>query len=184
MRILISSLAALSLASLTACGSADPANPAASEAADTAEGSLGGAIAAVPGMATLSGLLTSTGLNGVFDGQGGYTVLAPNDAAFQALGEKAALLGQPDQKAAAAAVIRGHMLPGALSVEDIAKAVDAAGGKPVSMKTLAGGTVNFTKDGSDIVVSAEGGGKAKLSGTTVKAGNNAALPIDAVLLTQ
>ena len=80
-----------------------------------------------------------------------------------------------------AAVLRGHVLPGMLTTGDIAKAIDANGGKAVSMRTMGTGTVNFARNGPDLTVTADDGSSAKLSGAGMSASNGAVLPIDAVL---
>lgn len=181
MRLFAASLAALGLIALSACDRAANSDPAASGNVADSGGSLPSALSAVPSMSRVSALLGSTGLTSIFDGTGGYTLLAPSDAAFTALGEKGALLDQPEQQAASAAILRAHLVPGTLSADDIGKAIDASGGQAVSMRTLGGGTVRFTRDGAEILVSGASGSKAILAGSTIRAGNNAALPIDAVL---
>lgn len=182
MRIFATTLAAVSLAALSACGSNDtPAAAASGAAAAENTGAMTSALDGAAEMKTLSGALKSTGLAGVLEGPGGYTLLAPTDTAFAALGDKAKLLSQPDQQAALAAILRNHMLPGALDTQDIAKAIDGAGGKPVTMRTLGSGTVTFAKDGDSIVVTGDGGAKAKVGASAIKAGNNSALPLDTVL---
>jgi uncharacterized surface protein with fasciclin (FAS1) repeats len=130
---------------------------------------------------TFNADLKSTGLNGVFSGKGDYTLLAPTETAFAALGEKGAELKAPDQKAVLAAVLRSHVVPGTLTTADIDKAIDANGGKAISMRTMGKGSVKFARSGSQLTVTADDGSSAKLAAAGLSAKNGTVLPIDAVL---
>lgn len=174
-------LAAAALLALSACSKPAASNDPASTAATKSDKSLTEVIGGDSQFKTLAAGLKSTGLDGVFSGKGDYTLLAPTETAFTALGDKAAGLTAPDQQAMLAAVLRGHVLPGMLTTGDIAKAIDANGGKAVSMRTMGTGTVNFARNGPDLTVTADDGSSAKLSGAGMSASNGAVLPIDAVL---
>ena len=174
-------LAAAALLALPACSkTADGANAVSTEAVKS-EKSLGDVIGGEGQFKTLAAALKSTGLDGVFTGKGDYTVLAPTDTAFTGLGDKAAELTAPEQKAALAAVLRSHVVPGMLTIADIDKAIEANGGKPISMRTMGTGSVSFARSGTGLTVSADDGATAKLSGEGMSASNGAVLPIDAVL---
>ena len=108
-------------------------------------------------------------------------MLAPTDGAFAALGDKGKALSEPEQKPALAAVLRDHIVPGTLTPEDISKAIDAAGGKPVKMRTVGEGTLSFAKDGEAITVTAADGSTARIEGKAIAANNGVALPISGVL---
>lgn len=168
------------LLALPACGQ-DASTPDKSEAAKPQSKALSAAIADSADLKTLSGALASTGISAVFDGKASYTVLAPTDGAFAALGDKGKALSQPEEKPALAAVLRDHIVPGTLTREDIAKAIEASGGKPVKMRTVGEGTVSFAKSGDDITVTGADGSTAKIEGAAIAANNGVALPISAVL---
>ncbi|MGH6786241.1 MAG: fasciclin domain-containing protein [Novosphingobium sp.] len=168
------------LLALSACGQ-DAAAPDQADAAKPGDKALAAAIADSGELKTLSGALASTGLAAVFDGKASYTVLAPTDGAFAALGDKGKALGEPEQKPALAAVLRDHIVPGTLTPEDIAKAIEASGGKPVKMRTVGEGTVSFAKDGEAITVTAADGSTARIEGAAIAANNGVALPISGVL---
>lgn len=129
-------------------------------------------------LSVVSNGLKDTGLAQVFDGSASYTILAPNDAAFKAIADQN--LGAPENKAMLAEVLRDHILPGALSEADIAKAIQTSG-KPVEMTTMGDTTVKFSIDGDKLTVTGPDGKAAHLAGEPVLATNGAALPIDAVL---
>lgn len=132
-------------------------------------------------LSKVSAALKSTGLAGIFANAGSYTLLAPTDAAFATLGDKAKALESEQDRAALTAVVRDHLVPGYLTREDIAKAIDANAGKPVKMSTLGSGELSFAKAGDAITVTAKDGSSGRLSGDAVGAGPSIALPIDAVL---
>ena len=115
------------LMGVSGCGkSAD--EPAATASAGPAAATLTAAIGDAPGMGTLAAALKGTGLNTVFDGSAPYTLLAPDDDAFGALGDAAATLKAPENGAAMAAVIKAHVLPGYMTVADIDAALKNAAG--------------------------------------------------------
>ncbi len=174
-------LAALSLFALGACNSAEESQsdePELTGASDT----LAGAISADSSLSTVSDALGETGLAQVFDGAGSYTLLAPNDAAFDALGEVGDDLRDPAQKAVLAAILRDHVLPGYMTPKDIASAIDAKGGS-VDVKTMGNHTLTFSKSGDTITVTGEDGSHAEIAGEAVTASNGVAIPLNAVLKT-
>ena len=181
MKHIIHLLAAGAVLALPACSKPAASGDAAATEAAKSDKSLGDVIGGDGQLKTLAASLKSTGLDGVFTGKGDYTVLAPTDAAFTALGAKAGELSAPDQKAALAAVLRSHVVPGMLTTADIGKAIDANGGKPISMRTMGTGSVKFARSGAGLTVTADDGAAANLSGEGMSASNGAVLPLDAVL---
>ncbi|MBB3988976.1 fasciclin domain-containing protein [Croceicoccus naphthovorans] len=125
-----------------------------------------------------SAALKDSGLAQVFDGTASYTLLAPTDEAFDKIASEG--LDKPENKALLAEVLRDHVLPGALSESDIAKAIESNGGK-VEMTTMGDTTVTFAMDGDTLTVSGPDGASARVVGEPVLASNGAAMPIDTVL---
>ena len=80
-------LAALILvaAPLAACGD-KRGEPATATAAAPSSATLGEALKDQDGMGKLAAVVTASGLDGVLDGKGPYTVFAPSDAALDATG--------------------------------------------------------------------------------------------------
>lgn len=128
----------------------------------------------------LAAALTDTQLAPVFDGKGVYTLLAPDDAAFAALGAKAEALSGQDRRPLMIAVLRAHILPGQITPQSIEQAIARKKG-PVEMRTMAGGTVRFSKGERGLTVSS-GDSSAALATVTHAASNGAVLPVDQVLL--
>lgn len=138
------------------------------------------AIADAESLSTVARALGDVGLAQVFDGAGSYTIFAPNDEAFAALGETREALTEPDQRAAIAAVLRDHIVPGYLTPSDIEAAIDSQGGT-VRAETMGDQTLRFTRDGEGIRVTSEDGSTAMIAGDALKAGNGVAIPLDGVL---
>lgn len=174
-------LGAALLVGLSACGSGseEGSSP---PAAKPADGTLASALSGAPGLTAISTALKATGLANVFDGAASYTLLAPDDDAFGALGAAGAHLQQPENSAAMAAILRDHILPGYLTVADIDAALKAAGGKPVTIKTMGDSEVSFVREGEEMIVSTPDGARAKVAGSGLNAANGVVIPLDAVLL--
>ena len=158
---------------------ADATAPAETPSADT----LATAIAGDKQLGKLAAALRETGLATVLDGAGAYTIVAPRDAAFGANPAKVAAIMEPANRAALVALLRAHIVPGFLTPEDIGKAIDAAPGKPVTMRTMGDGMLTFTRSGSGIVVTAPGGAHAVLGAPALRASNGVAIPVDGLLRT-
>ena len=127
-------------------------------------------------LSTLAGVIEKAGLGTVLEGVGPYTVLAPVNAAFT--GDVA----EQADAAAAAAMIRAHILPGAVTRADIGKALDADADGKVEMRTMDDGLVTFSRDGTTIVATGPGGATARLTGEETAATNGVAQPIDGLLV--
>jgi uncharacterized surface protein with fasciclin (FAS1) repeats len=145
-----------------------------------ANGTVAATVADLPEHRRLAVALSDTRLAPVLDGKGVYTLLAPNDAAFTALGDRGTTLGDAQHRPLMIAVLRAHLLPGEVTPDSIEKAIAREKG-PVEMRTMAGGTVRFSKGERGIVVG-NGESEAVLTGTARTASNGAVLPIDEVLL--
>lgn len=176
----LAAAASVALFVLSGCGETSTAD-APEAAAESSNATLAGAISGAAGLSTVSSALKGSGLAAVFDGAAPYTVLAPTDDAFGALGEAGATLKTPENSAAMAAILREHILPGVVTVADIETAVTNAKGEPVKMKTMAGGELSFSRTGEDLTVTAPDGSSAKLDGKPLSATNGVVIPIDAVL---
>ena len=171
-------LAPLMMLSLAACGGeADKAGG--GTAAAPASGTLSGAISDVGDLDTLEGVVKNAGLFEVLDGKGPYTVFAPANAALGAAGGD---LSNPAMKAQSAALLRVHIVPGALTRADILAAIDRNGGKGVQMLNMADGLLTFSKDGEAVVVTAADGATARLTGAETVVTNGVVQPVDGVLV--
>lgn len=167
--------AALALAAMTACSDQSEQTD-----APMAEGeSLAAIIADDAETSAMAAALDRTGLAGVFDGPGGYTVLVPVNAALDPI---AAGNGDDGNNAVVAAILREHILPGQLDLAAISEAIDANDGK-VAVSTVGKDEVVLTRDGDVITARlADGDRTARLTGTERQGPNGGVLMIDRLLV--
>lgn len=170
--------AALAALALAGCNPA-PEAEADPRAAEPSSRTLASELESAGGLDRLEALVGVSGLEQVLEGVGPYTVLAPVDDAFS--GAPSFEFRDEAQKAQAAALLRAHMLPGAVTRADVATALDRAGGK-VEMRTLDGGLIAFSREGENVVATTVDGARAVLLGDQVLASNGVIQPIDGVLL--
>ena len=175
----LAAFAALALLALPACSADETADQADVESEPT-DDTLAAAISDADGLTVVASALGDSGLAQVFDGAGSYTIFAPNDAAFEALGETGAALREPGQSAAMAAVLRDHIVPGYLTPADIESAIEAQGGA-VKVETMGDHALTFTRVDDGIRVTSEDGSAAMLTGDALKARNGVAIALDGVL---
>lgn len=164
---------------LSACNPAGDADKAGAETPAASSRNLADSIAANGDLDSLEALVGAAGLETVLEGVGPYTVFAPADAALQTAG-LTGLAGE-ETRAQGVALLRAHIVPGALTRRDILAAIDANSAGKVEMRTMADGLLSFSKDGDTVVVTAPGGGTARLSGSETVASNGVLQPIDGVL---
>ena len=170
-------LAAAALA-LNGCARDDAAEDAKAEASNE---TLAALITEADGLSTVAGVIGDAGLAHVFDGAASYTLLAPQDSAFETLGEAGEELRSTEERPAMVAILRDHIVPGYLTPQDIAKAVEADDDGSVEMRTMGGHVVNFTGEGDAITVTAEDGATARFAGEALLGSNGVAIPLDGVL---
>lgn len=133
------------------------------------------------GMQTVAEALKETGLSSVFDGNGSYTLLAPDDATFTALGDAGKSLTGGDDNAALAALLKEHMLPGYVTPQDIDSAIANSDGGSVELPSMAGDKLTFTKSGDTITVTAPDGSTATIDGAAMAGGESVAIPVSGLL---
>lgn len=168
---------------LAGCSGKSPSADASSEVAGVTPASetLPEVLDDADGMQTMAEALKTTGIEGVFNDKGSYTLLAPDDDAFDALGDKAKALTEAKDHAALAALVRDHMLTGYMTPEDISAAITSSKTGKVAMPTLGGGSVTFTRTGDAITVTAADGSQAVIEDNPVAGGASIAIPVSGVL---
>lgn len=171
----MTALAAATLVLLPACSeSADEEDVAVEE---TTHDTLATLVGDDDNLSTLSDLLGDAGLQDVFDGSVPYTLFAPTDEAFAAFDLP---MEGDDLRAARVAVVREHIVPGYLTLEDIGAAIESAGGS-VEMQTMGSGTLTFTQGEDGLVITSADGAEARVNGTVTSGENGTLFPIDTVL---
>ena len=131
--------------------------------------------------ATLVKAVKAAGLEKTLSGAEAYTLFAPTEAAFGKLpaGAVDGLLA-PDQKGQLTALLIGHIVPGTVTSEDLARAVERGKGK-AKLATMGGATLSIARDGDALVVTDAKGGQARLVGSDGVASNGVVHGIDGVL---
>ncbi|ANU08576.1 fasciclin domain-containing protein [Paraurantiacibacter namhicola] len=123
----------------------------------------------------LASALEESGIASAFDAAASYTVLAPSDEAFEALASGEV----PLDAAQKAAIVRGHIVPGYLTLADIGAALDSSGGE-VSIAAMDGNDLTFTRLDDGIEVSSTDG-QAAMLGSESLGENGVVITIDGVL---
>ncbi len=176
--------AAATVAALLLLSACDrPADKAATPTENAAKAAGGDTIASGLGDASkFEAAAKAVGLDATLAGPGPYTVLVPSDAAFDKLPAGALdTLMKPESRADLTGILSYHILPGTMLAADIAKAIDAGGGK-AEIATMGGGTLTATKDGDKIVFTDGAGTKATVSQADTKRSNGVVHMIDSVLM--
>lgn len=172
---------ALGIATLgiTAC-SQEPVEPG-TTSEDQTDSTIADILGGAGELSTVAKALDDAGLDEVFDGPGSYTILAPNDAAFEALGEAGAELLTEENRPVMIAILREHVVPGHLTIEAINEAIEQNGG-PVEMRTVGGGLVTFSAQPDGLGVSGEDGETIEVSSGAMAGSNGVIMPVDGLLV--
>lgn len=171
-------LAGASALALTACNGETADSETATEAgAEVSTETLSALIADGENLDTVKDLMNDAGLADAFDGNAPYTVFAPTDDALASLGEDF----QGEQaRPAMLAVLREHIVPGYLTLEDIGNAIDQGEGS-VEMQTMGEGKLTFTRQGEAIMVAPSGGSSSATLTNAMQGANGVVYAVDTVL---
>ena len=129
---------------------------------------------------TLAGAVKAAGLTETLSGAQPYTVFAPTEAAFAKLPGGAGGLLAPEAKGQLAALLTGHIVPGAVTAADLGRAIDRGKGK-AELATVGGSNLSFSRDGDAILVTDGAGGQARLTRTDQLQSNGVVHDVDGVL---
>ncbi len=191
------SLIAVGLASLLgACASMGSKSPSASMSDNKADTKMVGGAAMYPSKdivdnavnskdhTTLVAAVKAAGLVETLKSPGPFTVFAPTNEAFSALpaGTVDTLL-KPENKATLTKVLTYHVVSGRVDSAALAEQIRAGGGR-ASLKTVSGGTLVASMSGSNVVITDEKGGSAKVTIADVYQSNGVIHVVDKVLLPQ
>jgi uncharacterized surface protein with fasciclin (FAS1) repeats len=131
---------------------------------------------------TLVAAVKAAGLVDTLSGPGPFTVLAPTNAAFDALpaGTVATLL-KPENKATLTKILTCHVIAGNVMAAAIMSMVKADGGSHTAT-TVGGCKVTFSSAGGKVYVTDEKGNKARVTIANVRQSNGVIHVINKVLL--
>ena len=122
----------------------------------------------------------AAGLDQTLAGAGPYTVLVPDDAAFDKA-PSGTLDSKPENRGQLTGVITNLFLQGTVMAADIEKAIDTGKGKAL-LATMGGGTLTATKEGGKIVLTDAKGNKATVTKADDTFSNGVVHHLDAVLM--
>lgn len=131
---------------------------------------------------TLVAAVKAAGLVDTLEGPGPFTVFAPNNRAFAALpaGTVEGLL-KPSEKGTLTSILTYHVVPGALTTEELKQKAMAMGGR-YSVKTVNGEDLTFSVDKSTLFVADAKGDIARVTIPDVMQSNGVIHGIDTVLM--
>ena len=131
---------------------------------------------------TLVAAVKAAGLVDTLKGAGPFTVFAPTNEAFGKLpaGAVDGLL-KPEAKSTLAKVLTYHVVPGKLGSKEIAAMIKKGKGT-ATLKTVAGGTLTASMQGTDLVLKDEKGGTSKVTVPNVYQKNGVIHVVDSVVM--
>lgn len=155
---------------------------AATASESTANETLTASITEAEGLSTVASVITDANIARVFDGASAYTVLAPTDDAFAALGDGAEQLTPDGDAAPMIALLRNHIVTGHLRPADLRAALEQEEDGEVEMASVGSAPVTFVLDGDTILARGPDGTQARLLiDQAVESNNGVLIPIDGIL---
>jgi len=131
---------------------------------------------------TLVAAVKAAGLVETLQGAGPFTVFAPTNEAFNKLpGGTVDNLVKPENKATLTKILTYHVVAGRFDAKAIADLIKAGGGT-ASLKTVSGGTLTATMNGSALVLTDEKGAMSTVTISNVYQRNGVIHVIDTVLM--
>jgi uncharacterized surface protein with fasciclin (FAS1) repeats len=157
-------------------------NEAAEERPAADSRSIGEALEGSADHAAFVGALRSAGLLEIFRGAGPYTVFAPNEAAFQAVPQDVRnRLQSAEERERAITLLSYHIVPGTVTAEDIARAIQNAPEGRAELATVTGTNLTLTREGETILIGDGSGGLARITRAD-QLFSNGVVHIDTVLM--
>ena len=127
--------------------------------------------------------LQTAGLIETLEGVGPYTVFAPTNAAFEAIPEETrAQLTAEDQRERLITLLSYHIVPGTVTAQDLAAAVERGEGGRAELATVTGNNLSISREGEAILVSDGSGGQARVVAADRLQSNGVVHSIDTVLM--
>jgi len=112
---------------------------------------------------------------------GPFTVFAPTNAAFDQLPKGTVeTLVKPENKATLQKILTYHVVAGKMNAKDLQKAIKLGKGK-AKLKTVSGGVLVATMEGTNLILTDENGNKAQVTIADVNQSNGVIHVINAVV---
>lgn len=133
-------------------------------------------------LSTLVEAVKAAGLEQTLSQPGPYTVFAPTNDAFKRLAPgTVATLMKPENKATLTKVLNYHVVPGAVTIEDLQARAQAGGGK-VTLTTVEGDPLIVTVEGQMITLTDVNGNKSYVETGDVRQANGVVHVVNGVVL--
>jgi uncharacterized surface protein with fasciclin (FAS1) repeats len=124
---------------------------------------VGDVLASSPNHVEFVRLLEAVNLAGTFRRARAYTVLAPNDAAFGALGEDlGAGADSADRRERLLSRLSYHVVPGTITVAEMESAMARGVGGRAEIATVTGARLGLMREGGTIVIEDATGARARI----------------------
>jgi uncharacterized surface protein with fasciclin (FAS1) repeats len=138
--------------------------------------------AAAPNLTTLVGAIKAADLTATLSGPGPFTVFAPTNDAFTRLpaGELATLM-KPEYKATLAKILNYHVVPGALTYDQLKQQI-AAGGGTAKLTTVEGSPLTVTQADGTLLLTDVNGNKSYVETPDVRQSNGIVHVVNGVVL--
>ncbi len=131
---------------------------------------------------TLVAAVKAAGLVDTLSGPGPFTVFAPTNEAFAKLPAGTVdTLVKPENKDTLTSILTYHVVPGAITAQDIAKKAKANGGT-ATYKTVQGEDLTFKKSGSGWAIMDGKGDTGRITIANVRQSNGMIHVIDTVMM--
>ena len=131
---------------------------------------------------TLVSAVQAAGLVETLQGDGPFTVFAPNNAAFAQVPEKEMnSLLQPSSQSKLSDLLTYHVVAGSWSAKDLVEAIKEGGGK-AELKTVQGQALIAGLSDDQVILKDINGNKASVVQTDVEASNGVLHVLDKVLM--
>lgn len=125
----------------------------------------------------------AAGLMPTLEGAGPYTVFAPTDRAIAALPQdRRAALAAPERRGELVSLLSYHVVPGAVTAEDLGRAIERSEGGQAELATVTGANLGVVRDGDSLVLIDGSGGRARITGADRIGSNGIVHSVDAVLM--
>lgn len=135
-----------------------------------------------PNLSTLVAAVKAAGLVDTLSGAGPFTVFAPTNDAFNKLPAGTVdTLVKPESKDTLTKILTYHVVSGKYDSKKLMSEIKKHNGS-YQLKTVAGGMLTFSMDGSMIKITDEKGGSAEITTADVYQSNGVAHVIDTVLM--
>ena len=138
--------------------------------------------AAAPNLTTFVAAIKAADLTTTLSGPGPFTVFAPTNDAFTRLppGELATLM-KPEYKATLAKILNYHVVPGAITFDQLKQQI-AAGGGTAKLTTVEGSPLSVTETSGTLMLTDVNGNKSYIETPDVRQSNGMVQVVNGVIL--